>query len=56
VDIIEYCPEEKCEGVISGVSPGITDEDLLSPLGPHKVKSIYRFTKQKMGLKLQPTP
>jgi len=51
VDIVEYSPEQKCEGVISGVSTDITDEDLLSALSPHKVKSVYRFTKTKDGVK-----
>jgi len=51
-DIVEYSPEEKCEGVIS-VSPDITDNDLLSALSSHKVKSVYylRFTKTKDGVK-----
>jgi len=51
VDITEYSPEEKSEGVISGVSPDITDEDLLSALSSYKVKSVYRFNKTKEGVK-----
>jgi len=55
VDIVEYSPEEICEGVISGISPDITDEDILSALKLRRSSLFTDFLKLKMGLKLQLT-